>query len=63
MYDCISRTAYYRRLCHYQKHGVDGLRDSSKQTHRCPHRTHVDVVGKILYLGTWIRGPLCRMAG
>jgi transposase-like protein len=46
----ISRTVYYRWLRRYQKHGIEGLRDRSRRPHSSPNATHVDVVGKILYL-------------
>ena len=46
----ISRPTYYTWLRRYQKDGVDGLRDLSRRPHTSPNATHVDVVGKILYL-------------
>jgi transposase len=46
----ISRQVYYRWLQRYREHGVDGLRDLSRRPHHSPNATHVDVVGKILYL-------------
>jgi transposase InsO family protein len=46
----ISRQVYYRWLQRYREHGVDGLRDRSRRPHNSPNATHVDVVGKILYL-------------
>lgn len=46
----ISRQVYYRWLERYREQGVDGLRDRSRRPHNSPNATHVDVVGKILYL-------------
>jgi transposase len=46
----ISRPTYYTWLRRYQEHGIDGLRDLSRRPHTSPNATHVDVVGKILYL-------------
>ncbi len=46
----ISRQVYYRWLRRYQEQGIDGLRDLSRRPHQSPNATHVDVVGKILYL-------------
>jgi hypothetical protein len=46
----ISRTVYYRWLRRYREQGVDGLRDLSRRPRHSPNATHVDVVGKILYL-------------
>ena len=46
----ISRQVYYRWLRRYREQGVDGLRDLSRRPHHSPNATHVDVVGKILYL-------------
>jgi transposase len=46
----ISRTVYYRWLGRYREQGVDGLRDLSRRPRHSPNATHVDVVGKILYL-------------
>ena len=46
----ISRQVYYRWLRRYQEQGIDGLRDLSRRPHHSPNATHVDVVGKILYL-------------
>jgi transposase len=46
----ISRQVYYRWLRRYREQGVDGLRDLSRRPHNSPNATHVDVVGKILYL-------------
>jgi transposase InsO family protein len=46
----ISRQVYYRWLRRYQEQGIDGLRDLSRRPHYSPNATHVDVVGKILYL-------------
>ncbi|MFI9559081.1 IS481 family transposase [Nonomuraea endophytica] len=46
----ISRQAYciwYRR---YQAEGVEGLRTRSKRPKTSPNATHVEVVGKIIYL-------------
>lgn len=46
----ISRPTYYTWLRRYQERGIDGLRDLSRRPHTSPNATHVDVVGKILYL-------------
>jgi transposase InsO family protein len=46
----ISRQVYYRWLRRYREQGIDGLRDLSRRPHYSPNATHVDVVGKILYL-------------
>jgi transposase InsO family protein len=46
----ISRQVYYRWLRRYREQGIDGLRDLSRRPHCSPNATHVDVVGKILYL-------------
>lgn len=46
----ISRQVYYTWLRRYREHGVDGLQDRPGRPHTSPRATHVDVVGKILYL-------------
>jgi transposase len=46
----ISRQVYYTWLRRYPDEGVDGLGDRSRRPHHSPRATHVDVVGKILYL-------------
>jgi hypothetical protein len=46
----ISRQVYYTWLRRYRDGGVEGLRDRSRRPHHSPRATHVDVVGKILYL-------------
>jgi transposase InsO family protein len=46
----ISRQVYYTWLRRYREHGVDGLHDRSRRPRHSPKATHVDVVGKILYL-------------
>lgn len=46
----ISRPTYYTWLRRYREQGVDGLRDLSRRPIHSPNATHVDVVGKILYL-------------
>ncbi|MEE2852444.1 MAG: IS481 family transposase [Actinomycetota bacterium] len=46
----ISRPTYYTWLGRYRDQGIDGLRDLSRRPRRSPNATHVDVVGKILYL-------------
>src|ERR1700751_3343365 len=46
----IRQQVYYRWLRRYQEQGIDGLRDLSRRPHQNPNATHVDVVGKILYL-------------
>jgi transposase InsO family protein len=46
----ISRQLYYTWLRRYQSDGPEGLRDRSRRPHVSPNATHVEVVGKILYL-------------
>jgi transposase InsO family protein len=46
----ISRQAYYTWYRRYEADGVDGLRDRSKRPLVSPRATHVEVVGKIIYL-------------
>ena len=46
----ISRQLYYTWLRRYEEEGFDGLKDRSQRPKTCPHQTHVDVVGKIVYL-------------
>jgi transposase-like protein len=46
----ISRQCNYVWYRRYQAGGVDGLRDCSKRPLVSPRATHVEVVGKILYL-------------
>ncbi len=46
----ISRATFYIWQRRYQESGPEGLRDRSRRPKSCPHQTHVDVVGKILYL-------------
>ncbi len=46
----ISRQAYYTWYCRYQAEGIEGLRTRSKAPKSCPNATHVEVVGKIIYL-------------
>jgi transposase len=46
----ISRQVYYRWLRLYEEEGEAGLRERSRRPQRTPRGTHVDVVGKILYL-------------
>jgi transposase len=46
----ISRQVYYRWLRRYEEQGIDGLRDRSRRPRHSPNATHVDIVGKILYL-------------
>ncbi|BCL30935.1 hypothetical protein GCM10017557_57940 [Streptomyces aurantiacus] len=46
----ISRQAYYSWYRRYQAEGVEGLRTRSKAPKTCPNATHVEVVGKIIYL-------------
>src|SRR5512132_3185810 len=54
----ISRQCYYQWYRRYQAGGVDGLRDRSKRPLVSPRATHVEVVGKILYLRqTYHFGP------
>jgi transposase len=54
----ISRPTYYTWLRRYQELGTDGPRDLSRRPRHSPDATHVDVVGKILYLRkNYHRGP------
>jgi transposase-like protein len=46
----ISRQAYYTWYRRYQAEGVEGLSTRSKAPKTCPNATHVEVVGKIIYL-------------
>ncbi|WP_412517448.1 IS481 family transposase [Actinomadura madurae] len=46
----ISRQAYYIWYRRYQAEGVEDLRTRSKRPHTSPNATHVEVVGKIIYL-------------
>jgi transposase InsO family protein len=46
----ISRQCYYIWYRRYQAHGIEGLRDRSKRPLVSPRATHVEVVGKIIYL-------------
>ena len=46
----ISRQAYYTWYRRYQAEGVEGLRTRSKAPKHSPNATHVEVVGKIIYL-------------
>ena len=46
----ISRQVYYTWLRRYREEARMGLRDRSRRPHHSPRTTHVDVVGKILYL-------------
>jgi transposase InsO family protein len=46
----ISRQCYYVWYRRYQAHGIEGLRDRSKRPLVSPRATHVEVVGKIIYL-------------
>ncbi|MEV6297616.1 helix-turn-helix domain-containing protein [Streptomyces sp. NPDC051896] len=46
----ISRQAYYTWYRRYQAEGVEGLRTRSKAPKTSPNVTHVEVVGKIIYL-------------
>ncbi len=46
----ISRQTFYKWQQRYQADGEAGLRPRSRRPHTCPHATHVEVVGKILYL-------------
>jgi len=46
----ISRPTYYTWVRRYRELGIDGLRDLSRRPRHSPNATHVDVVGKILYL-------------
>lgn len=53
----ITRQAYYKWLCRYEEHGLEGLRDRSSRPHVSPNATRGEVVGKIVYLrkrhGSW----------
>jgi transposase InsO family protein len=46
----ISRQNFYVWKRRYDELGPDGLRDRSRRPHTSPKATHVEVVGKILYL-------------
>jgi transposase InsO family protein len=46
----ISRQAYYSWYRRYQADGVDGLRARSRRPKTSPRATHVEIVGKIIYL-------------
>ncbi|MFG2167907.1 helix-turn-helix domain-containing protein [Micromonospora chersina] len=46
----ISRQAYYAWYRRYQVEGVDGLRSRYKRPKTSPNATHVQIVGKIIYL-------------
>ncbi|MEW2471460.1 leucine zipper domain-containing protein [Streptomyces sp. NPDC046994] len=46
----ISRQAYYIWYRRYQAEGTEGLRTRSKAPKHSPNATHVEVVGKIIYL-------------
>ncbi|MEU2052993.1 helix-turn-helix domain-containing protein [Streptomyces bungoensis] len=46
----ISRQAYYTWYRRYQAEGIEGLRTRSKAPKTSPNATHVEVVGKIIYL-------------
>ena len=46
----ISRPTFYKWLRRYEELGEDGLRDRSRRPLSCPHETHAEVVGKIMYL-------------
>ena len=46
----ISRPTFYKWLQRYETDGEDGLRDRSRRPKVSPNATHVDVVGKIIYL-------------
>jgi transposase InsO family protein len=46
----ISRPTFYKWLSRYRELGADGLVDRSRRPHVSPRATHVDVVGKIIYL-------------
>jgi transposase-like protein len=49
-YNGISRNAYYNWLRRFEEEGEPGLRDRSKRPLVMPRATHIEVVGKILYL-------------
>ena len=46
----ISRATFYKWQHRFEAEGPAGLGDRSRRPKSCPHQTHVDVVGKILYL-------------
>ncbi|WP_406478464.1 helix-turn-helix domain-containing protein [Streptomyces sp. NBC_01615] len=46
----ISRQPYYTWYRRYQAEGAVGLRTRSKAPKKSPNATHVEVVGKIIYL-------------
>jgi len=46
----ITRQSFYLWKRRYEELGPDGLKDRSRRPKTSPNATHVDVVGKILYL-------------
>ena len=46
----ITRQTFYIWKRRYEEFGPDGLKDRSRRPKVSPNATHVDVVGKILYL-------------
>ena len=46
----ITRQSFYVWKRRYDELGEDGLKDRSRRPKTCPNATHVDVVGKIIYL-------------
>jgi len=46
----ITRQSFYVWKRRYDELGEEGLRDRSRRPKTCPNATHVDVVGKILYI-------------
>ena len=46
----ITRQSFYVWKRRYDELGEEGLKDRSRRPKTCPNATHVDVVGKILYL-------------
>jgi transposase-like protein len=46
----ISRQVFYTWRRRYDELGADGLRDRSRRPRVSPNATHVEVVGKIIYL-------------
>jgi hypothetical protein len=49
-YLVISRQAYYTWYRRYQAEGIEGLRTRPKAPKHIPNATHVEAVGKIIYL-------------
>jgi transposase InsO family protein len=46
----ISRQLFYKWRRRFEEGGIDGLRDRSRRPKTSPRATHIEVVGKIIYL-------------